>query len=107
LEPFETRTAKEKRTTSSQGILKEDVLLYLHFTRAVLRKPTPGNTSTADIWEKFRTPVQHQLSQQEIQRTVLSVQALKDTLKVVTVVQEIMTDLGEAVPKINTKWHLN
>jgi hypothetical protein len=45
--------------------------------------------------------VQQYLSQQEIQHTGFSVQALSssnsDTLNIVTVVQQIMTELSEAV----------
>jgi hypothetical protein len=51
--------------------------------------------------KSLQTPVQLHLSQQEIQRTGLSVQAPSstnnETLKVVTVVQHVMTDLSEAL----------
>jgi hypothetical protein len=46
-------------------------------------------------------PVQQHLSQQEIQRRCLSVQAFSSTnndmLKIATLVQQIMTELGETV----------
>jgi hypothetical protein len=69
------KTAKEKSTTSFQGILWEEVPLYVLLTRAVLRSctvsihATPSITGTADIGENFRTSVQQHLPQQEIQRT--------------------------------------
>jgi membrane-bound lytic murein transglycosylase len=51
--------------------------------------------------KSLQTPVQQNLTHQEIQRTDLSVKATSstknDTLKIATVVQQIMTKLSEAV----------
>jgi hypothetical protein len=61
LPPRERRTTK-KSTTSSQGILWQDVLLSVHLTRAVLniytvsRHATSATTGTADRWEKLSDP---------------------------------------------------
>jgi hypothetical protein len=52
-------------------------------------------------FSSLRTPVQRHLPQQEIQRTGLLAQAPSsinnDTLKIATVVQQIITELSEAV----------
>jgi hypothetical protein len=58
------------------------------------------NTSNHKNRRSFQTTVQKHLPQQEIQRTGLSVQAPSstnnDTLKIITVVQLIITELNEA-----------
>jgi hypothetical protein len=59
--------------------------------------------------------MQHNLTEQEIQKTGLSVQALissnNDMLKVATVVQQITTELSEAVSEkyriiVLTPWYI-
>jgi hypothetical protein len=65
------------------------------------RQATPATTGTAGMWEKFAATNAQHLPQQEIQRTGLSVQAPSstnnETLKVATTVQQIITELREAV----------
>jgi hypothetical protein len=54
--------------------------------------------------KSFWPPVQQQRPQKEIQKTSLSAQApsssVNDMLKVVTVVQQIITELSEAITKM-------
>jgi hypothetical protein len=62
LQPCKRRTAKERSTMGSQGILWEDVLLKVHLTRAVQhrctasRHPSPATTGAAGRWEKRVSP---------------------------------------------------
>jgi hypothetical protein len=54
----EKGTAKEKNTTSSQGILWEDFFLYVHLTTVVLRSCTASRqTTSATTNNADRTPV--------------------------------------------------
>jgi hypothetical protein len=88
---------KGKSTTSSQGILWEDVLLEVQLTMAsyadALRQDKQHQQPQATQTE------QHYLPQKEFQKTGLSVQAPSsssiDTLD--AVVHQIMTELSKAV----------
>jgi hypothetical protein len=84
----EKRTAKEKSTTTSEGILREE----LH----CVKTSTPATTGTADTWDKRSAPREAVSPPKKFQKTG-SVQAPSwlnnDT--VATVVQHVMTELSE------------
>jgi hypothetical protein len=69
------------------------------------KQPQAPQTDGKSFWP----PVQQQWSQQEIQKTGLSVQASNssnnDKLKVATVVQQIMTELSESMSEEEKNGH--
>jgi hypothetical protein len=59
MQPCERRTAKEKSTTNSHSIPLEDVLPYVHLTRAVLysyRASRHATSATTDIRPLVQQP---------------------------------------------------
>jgi hypothetical protein len=99
MQPRERRTAKEKRTTSSQGIIWTK--FFSNFTSQkqsyadALRQDNQNQQPKAPQTEEksVRHPVQQYLPQQEFQQTGLSVQApsSSNNTTVATVVHQIIT----------------
>jgi hypothetical protein len=97
---------KEQSTTRYQGTIREGVL-QVHLTRAVLRSCTASIYSNQQAQapqadgNSVRCLMQQHLSQKKIHKIGLLVQVTNsfnsDTLNVTTAVQQIMTDISEAV----------